>query len=122
TTSPGRARADVVSLLHRGRPLLLLFGARADRYRRQAAPWAGLLQTVRDTAPSDAPWEALLVRPDGYIAWAPGGGSLAEALTAYFGPPGPRGSAGGGGRTGRPPTAPVPPPGREPAVSSSGCP
>ncbi|MFC4036653.1 FAD-dependent monooxygenase [Streptomyces polygonati] len=88
---------DVISLLRAGRPLLLLGGADAGRHHARAAPWAGLLRVVRTAsapaaAPSGEPLTAVLVRPDGYIAWTPGAGGLAAALTAYFGPPDPTGA------------------------------
>jgi hypothetical protein len=31
------------------------------------------------------PYEAALLRPDGYLAWVPGDGRLREVLAAYFG-------------------------------------
>lgn len=85
-------RIDIISLLRPGRPLLLLSEPEAERLLPEAAPWADLLRVVRTTGESDVPGEALLVRPDGYIAWAPGGDSLAESLTAYFGSATTRGS------------------------------
>jgi 3-(3-hydroxy-phenyl)propionate hydroxylase len=61
-------------------------------------PWASRVQLVR--ASYDGPWElpalgtvvapsAVLVRPDGYVAWVGDGTQLglAEALTTWFGPP-----------------------------------
>jgi len=81
-----RGPIDVISLLRPGRPLLVLSGPGADAYRRQAAPWARLLRVVHAAALDPLP-EALLLRPDGYIGWAAGGSALADALTAYFGPP-----------------------------------
>lgn len=78
--------------------------------REQAAPWARLLRVVRTASgaprtpgqassatapPPGEPVTAVLLRPDGYIAWSPGAGGLAEALTAYFGPPRPAGAARG---------------------------
>ncbi|BFO18330.1 hypothetical protein SHKM778_47180 [Streptomyces sp. KM77-8] len=43
---------------------------------------------VRASRPAGAPAEALLVRPDGHVAWAAGDGSehgLREALVRWFG-------------------------------------
>ncbi|MEU6778683.1 FAD-dependent monooxygenase [Nonomuraea angiospora] len=37
--------------------------------------------------PNDGDAEVLLVRPDGYVAWAGGRDGVAAALTAWFGPP-----------------------------------
>jgi 3-(3-hydroxy-phenyl)propionate hydroxylase len=83
----------VYELLHDARPVLLAFGGAA---RFDAAPWDVPLVE----AGHDGPWElpvvgtvaapgAVLVRPDGYVAWAgeladPG---LRDALTTWFGPP-----------------------------------
>ncbi|MFJ9646070.1 FAD-dependent monooxygenase [Streptomyces sp. NPDC101206] len=83
---------DLVALLQDGRPLLLLLGEDdADGgHLAEAREWAGLLQVVRARATPDVPYAALLVRPDGYVAWTPGGPGLGEALRAYV-----RRSAGG---------------------------
>ncbi|MFC8831338.1 FAD-dependent monooxygenase [Streptomyces sp. NPDC057137] len=77
---------DVIRLLREGRPLLLLLGEQeGSGYDREARGWAGLLRVVRAAATPEIPCEAILVRPDGYIAWAPGGDALTAALSAYFG-------------------------------------
>ncbi|HEV2780627.1 MAG TPA: FAD-dependent monooxygenase [Actinophytocola sp.] len=60
--------------------------------RAAAAPWVDRVDVV--TAALDPPGldgvDALLVRPDGYVAWVGTGGSgsdgLADALTRWFGP------------------------------------
>lgn len=49
-----------------------------------AREWAGALNVVRARPTAEVPYDALLVRPDGYIAWVPGGRDLGEALSAYF--------------------------------------
>ena len=103
-SGPGR----VFTLLHDARPVLLNLGepggpditSWADRVRLTDAHYAGrwdlpVLGAV--TAPA-----AVLIRPDGYVAWA---GDLAEpglpdALTTWFGPP---------ESLPRPPEHPVPP-------------
>ncbi|MGW2642508.1 FAD-dependent monooxygenase [Streptomyces sp. NPDC001348] len=76
--------------LHTGRALLLdltddpALRARADGY-------AGLVDVVTTTCPARPDLAALLVRPDGFVAWASDGGeeisgtSLAEALERWFG-------------------------------------
>ena len=85
----------VFSLLHDARPLLLNFGAPGGL---DMTPWADRVRMVE--ARYAGPWElpalgtvtppaAVLVRPDGYVAWVgcvsqPG---LAEALVRWFGPP-----------------------------------
>jgi 3-(3-hydroxy-phenyl)propionate hydroxylase len=85
----------VFSLLHQARPVLLNFddpsaidiAPWADRVRWLNAQYAGawelpVLGAV--TAPS-----AVLVRPDGYVAWVGDGTEhgLREALSTWFGPP-----------------------------------
>jgi 2-polyprenyl-6-methoxyphenol hydroxylase-like FAD-dependent oxidoreductase len=85
----------VFTMLHDARPVLLDLGkpggfditAWADRVRLVAAgydgPWE--LPALGDVA---AP-SAVLIRPDGYVAWVGEGThqGLADALTAWFGPP-----------------------------------
>ncbi|MFI6093672.1 FAD-dependent monooxygenase [Streptomyces sp. NPDC051218] len=81
---------DVMRLLRDGRLLLLLLGSgesqrhEEERYEETARAWPGVLRVVRAQPVSVVPCEALLVRPDGYIAWASDGGCLHEALAAYL--------------------------------------
>jgi 2-polyprenyl-6-methoxyphenol hydroxylase-like FAD-dependent oxidoreductase len=92
-TSIGAVR--VYSLLHDARPVLLNLGEPGDF---DIAPWADRVKSI-DARYAGA-WElpaigavaapaAVLIRPDGYVAWV--GDStqvgLAEALTKWFGPP-----------------------------------
>ncbi len=83
------------ALLHTARPLLIDFGA-ATTF--DTAPWADRLRTV--AARNDGGWElpvigtvpapgAVLIRPDGYVAWVgeKTADGLAAALTRWFGPP-----------------------------------
>jgi FAD binding domain len=80
----GRVRSR--DLLARGRPVLLdLSGDRA--VREAAAEWADRLDVITAQADGRAA-EALLVRPDGYIAWA-GAGDPREALRCWLGAPAP---------------------------------
>jgi 3-(3-hydroxy-phenyl)propionate hydroxylase len=85
----------VYALLHAARPLLLNFGAAGSI---DIAPWADRVRLVE--ARYDGAWElpalgavdapsAVLVRPDGYVAWVGAGNAdgLAEALTLWFGSP-----------------------------------
>jgi 2-polyprenyl-6-methoxyphenol hydroxylase-like FAD-dependent oxidoreductase len=84
----------VFTLLHDARPVLLILGEPgcfdiagwADRVRLVEAEYVGkwdlpLIGLV--IAPT-----AVLIRPDGYVAWAGdrSGGGLADALTTWFGP------------------------------------
>jgi 3-(3-hydroxy-phenyl)propionate hydroxylase len=86
----------VFTLLHQGRPVLLNFG---ERKRISITPWGDRVQSV--DARYEGRWElpvigqvaapaAVLIRPDGYVAWVEGETQrgLAEALTTWFGPPG----------------------------------
>ncbi|MGP4047407.1 FAD-dependent monooxygenase [Streptomyces sp. 2A115] len=78
---------DVIGLLRVGRPLLLLAGETAARHEAAASGWAHVLQTVRVSEESALPCAALLVRPDGYVAWAADGDDMPEALRTWFGEP-----------------------------------
>jgi 3-(3-hydroxy-phenyl)propionate hydroxylase len=90
-TADGPQRA--FALLHQARPMLLDFGGGvadlggwADRVRRVAATYDGSWELpVAGTV--DAP-AAVLVRPDGHVAWVGDGGDagLVDALTRWFGP------------------------------------
>jgi hypothetical protein len=84
------------SLLHEARPVLLDLGDSATR--DAAAPWGDRVRRV--TASYDGPWDlpdagevppptAVLVRPDGHVAWVGEGTSagLADALSTWLGPP-----------------------------------
>ncbi|MGW4033981.1 FAD-dependent monooxygenase [Streptomyces sp. NPDC004838] len=92
TTSAGPT--DVIRLLRDGRMLLLLPGPDGcDAEERAAREWACHLRVVRAEPSAGLPCAALLVRPDGYIAWASDGGDLGAALSAHLG-------GGGGSRRG----------------------
>jgi 3-(3-hydroxy-phenyl)propionate hydroxylase len=92
-TSVGSLR--VYTLLHDARPVLINFGEPGDI---TVGPWADRVQLIDATSvgtwelpaigPVDAPM-AVLVRPDGYVAWVGGltQAGLADALTTWFGPP-----------------------------------
>jgi 2-polyprenyl-6-methoxyphenol hydroxylase-like FAD-dependent oxidoreductase len=68
-TSEGSAR--VAELMRIGRPVLLDF-TRDSRAAETATDWDDLVMVVTATPPPSAPADALLVRPDGYVAWAVG--------------------------------------------------
>ena len=87
----------VSTLLHEARPVLLNLGEPGGF---DVGPWADRVALV--DAAYDGPWElpalgavapppAVLIRPDGYLAWVghPAEPGLAEALTAWFGAPAP---------------------------------
>ena len=77
-------RIQVTELLRDGRPLLLLFDDGEGGHQNEAVTWPGCLHVIHALPTPDVPHAALLVRPDGYIAWAPGAGGLADALAVYF--------------------------------------
>ena len=92
-TASGRRR--VFSFLHKARPMLLDFGAARPI---DIAPWSDRVQYV--DAQYDGKWElpvlgevaapaAVLIRPDGHVAWIGDGTAqgLTEALTTWFGTP-----------------------------------
>jgi 3-(3-hydroxy-phenyl)propionate hydroxylase len=87
----------VFTLLHDARPVLLNLGERgaldiasspwADRVQRIDAGYAGVWELPALGAVA-AP-AAVLIRPDGYVAWVADGTDqgLRDALTTWFGPP-----------------------------------
>jgi hypothetical protein len=90
-TSDGPTRT--FRFLHRAQPLLLNLG---DARTFDRGPWAARVPRV--DARYEGPWElpaigpvtppsAVLVRPDGYVAWVSEGSDegLREALTTWFG-------------------------------------
>ncbi|WP_215453200.1 FAD-dependent monooxygenase [Streptomyces sp. ATCC 21386] len=85
--NPGR----VADLLHTARGVLLITSAAhdAETLRTTAAPWAGRVDVVTADFDDDRHPEtphALLVRPDGHIAWAaPDEADLEQALLRWFG-------------------------------------
>ena len=91
----GNGPLRVFELLHEARPLLLNFGKPGSI---AIHPWAQRVQSI--DAKYEGPWElpalgtvraptAVLVRPDGYVAWVgeQTQAGLADALTTWFGPP-----------------------------------
>jgi 2-polyprenyl-6-methoxyphenol hydroxylase-like FAD-dependent oxidoreductase len=87
----------VFTLLHDARPVLLELGGSGGA---DVTPWADRVQVVQ--AMYDGTWElpalgavaapsAVLIRPDGYVAWVDDQSQLglSDALTTWFGPPAP---------------------------------
>ncbi|HJU40543.1 MAG TPA: FAD-dependent monooxygenase, partial [Tahibacter sp.] len=91
----GEEVLQVYTLLHAARPVLLNLGeagrfdiaAWSDRVRRVDARYDGawMLPGIGEVSAPDA----VLVRPDGHVAWVGEGSAegLAEAMTAWFGTP-----------------------------------
>jgi hypothetical protein len=90
-----RGTLRVYSLLHEARPVLLDLGEPGGV---EIGAWADRVQLV-DAQYTEA-WElpaigkvppptAVLIRPDGYVAWVGDGTQkeLTEALSTWFGPP-----------------------------------
>ena len=91
-----RGPLRVFTLLHDARPVFLDLG---EPGAFDLTPWADRVQSIE--ARYDGAWElpargavtaptAVLVRPDGYVAWVGEDGTrqgLADALTTWFGPP-----------------------------------
>jgi 2-polyprenyl-6-methoxyphenol hydroxylase-like FAD-dependent oxidoreductase len=89
----------VFTLLHEARPVLLNL-AEPGALDAASSPWAE--RVLRVDARHAGAWQlpvegavaapaAVLIRPDGHVAWAGGGtdDGLREALTTWFGPPAP---------------------------------
>jgi 3-(3-hydroxy-phenyl)propionate hydroxylase len=87
----------VFALLHGARPVLLNL-REPGCFNTHIAPWADRVQLV--DAKYAGAWElpaigavsapaAVLIRPDGYVAWVggPNQSGLSDALTGWFGPP-----------------------------------
>ncbi|WP_329136520.1 FAD-dependent monooxygenase [Streptomyces sp. NBC_01476] len=87
-TGEGR-RTTVHELLRGGRGLLLDLGG-DGALPDTAKPWSDRVDTVRVERGEKLPVvDAILLRPDGYVAWITpdqGGSTLSEALEHWFGP------------------------------------
>ena len=91
----GSGKTTAFEWLHAARPVVLDL-ADDPRIRAAAEPWRDRVEVVTATAHAE-PWtnldglDALLVRPDGYVAWTAatgaGPGGLPTALARWFGAP-----------------------------------
>ncbi len=86
----GGKKTSSSELLHAGRGVLLDL-KHDPELRAVAAGWADRVDTVSADSPDcEAPMDGILVRPDGYVAWASAAGSradgLSDALGRWFGP------------------------------------
>jgi len=78
--------STVAELLHRGRGVLLDLSGGSTK--PDATGWADRVDTVAAEPTAEIDATALLLRPDGYVAWvgADGRSALTEALGTWFGP------------------------------------
>jgi hypothetical protein len=85
----------VAELMHAARPVLLDLTA-TPSVRETAAPWKDRVDVIPAHHPAPpgsggAGFDALLIRPDGYVAWVGTEGAaergLCEALSHWFGGP-----------------------------------
>ncbi|WP_236240848.1 FAD-dependent monooxygenase [Streptomyces sp. CC228A] len=89
----GGAQTCVAALLHAGRPVVLLFPDADRRLADAAGAWSRTVDVVRARSLHRLPWDALLLRPDGYVAWTSAQGrpatpeDLGGALRQWFGEP-----------------------------------
>ncbi|MFC9914449.1 FAD-dependent monooxygenase [Streptomyces sp. NPDC127197] len=84
-------KTTAFTLLHAGRGVLLDL---TGDLGKAASDWADRVDTIAvERFDHDTPAAGLLVRPDGYVAWAgrpgEGTGSLTDALSRWFGPAAP---------------------------------
>jgi 2-polyprenyl-6-methoxyphenol hydroxylase-like FAD-dependent oxidoreductase len=88
-TAKGPTR--IAELLRAARPILLTLADRTG-LAGAAEPWSDRVDVITATTP-EPPAEAVLIRPDGYVAWSAGTGTsapadgLREALQTWFGSP-----------------------------------
>ncbi|MER7009706.1 FAD-dependent monooxygenase [Dactylosporangium sp. NPDC000555] len=87
--SIGTRATRLAELMHEGRPLLLdLIGSR--HLTNLTSPWRDRIDLVTAQTSTPRAADALLIRPDGYVAWALGPNGtdgLPDALATWFGDP-----------------------------------
>ncbi len=90
TLHTDQGTTSVAELMHAARPVFLDLADRAD-LRETAQDWQHRVD-IHTATTDHRPAEALLIRPDAYIAWAaaidePAAPALREALAGWFGAP-----------------------------------
>jgi hypothetical protein len=93
TLRTGHGTTSVAELMRTARPVLLDLAGRHD-LREVAHDWRHRID-IRTATTDDRPADALLIRPDAYIAWAAtadgpagaAGSELRDALVTWFGVP-----------------------------------
>ncbi len=93
TLRSGQGSTTVAQLMHAARPVLLDLADRQD-LRETARDWQHRID-IHTARADPRPADALLIRPDAYIAWAAATAepsdtaapALQEALSRWFGPP-----------------------------------
>jgi 2-polyprenyl-6-methoxyphenol hydroxylase-like FAD-dependent oxidoreductase len=93
TLQTDQGTTSVVELMHTARPVLLDLAARQD-FRETARDWMHRVD-IHTAATEHRPADALLIRPDAYIAWAAtideptdtAAPALRDALAGWFGTP-----------------------------------
>lgn len=82
-----RGAESVTELLREGRPLLLHHADSGAVHASAARAWDPLVRTVRVHGERPLARDALLLRPDGYLAWTSADDGLEGLLGTWFGPP-----------------------------------
>jgi hypothetical protein len=87
-THPDGRRTRIADLLHAARGVLITTSSSGEA-GQLAEGWADRIEVITGTwaTGQDPALDAVLIRPDGYVAWtSPGsGGDLADALGRWFG-------------------------------------
>lgn len=82
-----RGEQRLPELMHRVRGVLLLMGGNV-KVSEQTPTWWHRIDVLSARCPSGAPADALLIRPDGYVAWAGASSDgLSRALQRWFSVP-----------------------------------
>ncbi|MGH3433417.1 MAG: FAD-dependent monooxygenase [Thermocrispum sp.] len=87
-TAPDGRRTRIADLLRHGRAVLVAADG-SGAFDRVTAGWTDRIDVITGTTPprTGSPLDAVLIRPDGYVAWTSPGAeaTLADALGRWFG-------------------------------------